>query len=85
MKDQWLEIFIKKEELKYFVDFKSEGLGKIDHLGGKDRESSGEGTNVMFFDMSLTEVRRLAIDRNCFRCAIKDAIVTSNEDKQLER
>ena len=73
MKDQWLEIFIKKEELKYFVHFKSEGLGKVDHPGGKDRENVGEGTNVMFFDMSLAEERRLAIDRNRFRCVIKDA------------
>ena len=24
-------------------------------------------------DMSLTEVGRLAIDKNCFRCAVKDA------------
>ena len=63
----------RRADQKYFVHFKSESLGKIDHLGGKDRESSREGTNVMFFDMSLTEVRRSAIDRSCFRYATKDA------------
>ena len=84
MEDQWLKIFIKKEELKYFGLLKrSEGLGNIDHLGGKDREGGGEGEYVMFFDMSLTEVGRLAIDRNRFGCAIKD--VTSDEDSQLKQ
>jgi len=42
VEDQWLEIFRKKEELKYFGHLKrSEGLGKIDHLGGKYREGGG--------------------------------------------
>ena len=49
MEDQWLEIFIKKEELKYFGHSKtSEGLGKIDHLGGEHREGGGEGTRDVF-------------------------------------
>ena len=35
------------------------------------------------FDMSLTEAGRLATDKNCFRCAVKD--VTSYGDKKLEK
>jgi len=32
------------------------------------------------FDMPLTDVGRLAIDRNCFHCAVKDAM--SSGDKK---
>ena len=58
MESQWLEIFIKKQELKYFgYNFeKKSGHGK-DHLIGKDRwemrkrktdrESTGKGTYGM--------------------------------------
>ena len=39
-----------------------------------DREGNGEGIYIRdVFDISLTEVRRLAIDRNCFRSVVKDA------------
>ena len=64
---------------------KSEGLGKI-ILEGKDRWEKGRRKTEKavgkerhirdVFDMSLTEVGRLALDRDYFRCAVKD--VTSN-------
>ena len=60
---------------------KKRGLGK-NHLGGKDRwekrkrkteKAVGKEKDIQdVFDMSLTEVSRLATDRNCFRCAVKD-------------
>ena len=57
--------------------------GKID--GKRERGRLGrqlEKDIQDIFDMPLTEVGRLAIDRKCFRCAVKDA--TSFGDKQSE-
>ena len=75
-RDQWLEIFIKKQKLKYFEYLKrSEGLEKIEWMGKeKEEDGSGKWTYRMITKMSLTEVGRLAIDRNCFRCVVKDAM-----------
>ena len=39
----------------------------------EDREGNGKRTYGIFFDMSLIEVGRLAIDRNRFCYAVKDA------------
>ena len=59
------------------------GIGE-DHFGGKDRwekkkgkteKAVGEG-HMDVFDMLLTEVGRLAVDRERLRCADNDA--TSN-------
>jgi len=37
------------------------------------------------FDMSPTEVRRLAIDRDCFSCVVKDVTPNGKSSyKQLE-
>ena len=81
----------------YFGNLKrSEGLEKI-ILEGKDRwekrkrkteEAVGKERHIPVrdvFHMSLTEVGRLALVRDCFSCAVKD--VTSNgisSYKQLE-
>ena len=58
------------------------GLGK-DHLGEKDSgkekeedlealEGSSKGRDISdVFDISLTEVGRLALDRDRFRCAVR--------------
>ena len=44
------------------------------YLGKEKRETGKEmGKGRDIFDMSVTEVVRLAIGRNCFRCAVKDA------------
>ena len=75
MDDQWLQIFIKEQKLKYFDHLKrSESLGKPILEGkiegkekGEEREGSGIRTYGMFLQHFLTEVGRLAIDRNCFR------------------
>ena len=82
VEDQWLEIFTSKRELKYFGHLeRSKGLGKI-ILKGKIRGKRERGRprrqwerDIRYvFDISLTEVRRLAIDRNCSCCcAVKDA------------
>ena len=73
MKDQWLEIFTKKQKFKCFGHLKrSEGLSKK-HLAGKidgKRETGRprgqwELDTRNIFDMPVTEVGRLAIDRNC--------------------
>ena len=46
----------------------------------EDREGNGEGIYIRdVFDISLTEFRRLAIDRNCFRCVVKDATLVVKE------
>ena len=59
---------------------KKRGLGK-NHLGVKDRwekrmrkteQAVRKEYTGYIFDMSLTEAGRLATDRNCFRCAVKD-------------
>ena len=43
----------------------------------------GKGRDI--FDMSLAEIVRLAIDRNGFRCAVKDvACPMMARDKQLK-
>ena len=81
MEDQWLKlIFIKKQKLEYLGHLKrSEALGKIILEGKTDgkRERGRprrrwEKDMQDVFDMSLTEAGRLATDRNCFRCAVKD-------------
>ena len=36
------------------------------------------------FDMSVTEIIRFAIDRNSFRCAVKDEAGPMARDKQLQ-
>ena len=75
MDDQWLEIFIKEQKVKYFDHLKrSESLrkpilkGKID--GKRERRSLrrqwDKGIRDVFQHV-LTEVRRLAIDKDCFR------------------
>ena len=73
---------------------KSEGLEKI-ILEGKDRwekrkrkteEAVGKERHIPVrdvFDMSLTEVGRLALVRDCFSCAVKD--VTSNGKSNYEQ
>ena len=38
----------------------------------KTEKAVGKGHTGYIFDMSLTEAGRLATDRNCFRCAVKD-------------
>lgn len=86
-KSKW-KIFIKKRELKYFGHaFKKRwGSGKH-HIEGKDRSKrERERQRRQWkrevrddFDMSLAEVGRLVVDRNCFRCAFKGA--TSYGDK----
>ena len=72
--DQWLEIFIKEQKLKYFDHLKrSESLG-IPILGGKVDGKRERGRPRRQWDKDirdvfqhvLTEVGRLAIDRNCF-------------------
>ena len=59
---------------------KKRGLGK-NHLGVRDRwdkrkrkteKAVRKEYTGYIFDMSLTEAGRLATDRNCFRCAVKD-------------
>ena len=42
----------------------------------------GKGRNI--FDISVTEIVRLAIDRNGFRCAVKDVACRMARDKQLK-
>ena len=42
----------------------------------------GKGRDI--FDMSVKEIVRLAIDRNGFRCAVKDAACRMALDKQLK-
>ena len=72
-----------KTEAEEFWPFekKSGRLGK-DHLGRKDRwlkrkrkteKAMGKGHMGFFFEMSLIEVGRLAIDKNRFCYAVKDA------------
>ena len=58
---------------------RSEALGKIILEGKIDgKRERGRPTRRWekdirdVFDMSLTEAGRLATDRNCFRCAVKD-------------
>ena len=47
--------------------------GKIDGKRERGRPRRRWEKDIQdIFDMSLTEVGRLATDRNCFRCAIKD-------------
>ena len=66
---------------KYFGHLKrSEGLGKIILEGKIDRKwergrprRQWERDIRDIFDTSLTEVGRLALDRDGFRCAVKDA------------
>ena len=69
MEDQWLEFLTKKQKLKYFGHLKrGEGLRKI-ILGGKTdgkterprRKWEKDIRDV--FDTSLTDVGRLALDR----------------------
>ena len=58
---------------------RSEALGKIILEGktdgkrerGRPRRRWEKDIHDVF-DMSLTEAGRLATDRNCFRCAVKD-------------
>ena len=73
---------IKKQKLKYLGHLKrSEVLGKIILEGkidgkrerGRPRRRWEKDIQDVF-DMSLTEVGRLATDRNCFRCAVKDVM-----------
>lgn len=82
---------LQKEKLKYFDHLKRrEGVGKI-VLEGKDRREKRKRKSVKavgkerhirdVFDMSLTEVGRWALDRDCFRCAVKD--VTTNGKSRL--
>ena len=79
----------------YFGHLKrSVGLEKI-ILEGKDRlekrkrkteEAVGKERHIPVrdvFDMSLTEVGRLALVRDCFSCAVKD--VTSNGKSNYEQ
>ena len=42
----------------------------------------GKGRDI--FDMSVTEIVRLAIGRNGFRCAVKDVAGPMARDKQLK-
>ena len=42
----------------------------------------GKGRDI--FDMSITEIVRLVIDRNGFRCAVKDVACPMVQDKQLK-
>lgn len=65
---------------------RSEGVGNIILKGKIDRKRERERQRRQWkrevrddFDMSLAEVGRLVIDRNCFRCAVKGA--TSYGDK----
>ena len=58
---------------------RSEALGKIILEGKTDGKRERESRRRRWekdiqdgFDMSLTEAGRLASDRNCFRCAVKD-------------
>ena len=58
---------------------RSEALGKIVLEGKTDGKRERESRRRRWekdiqdgFDMSLTEAGRLANDRNCFRCAVKD-------------
>ena len=84
VEDQWLEISIKKQKLKYFGHLtRSEGLGKMVLEGKTDgKRERGRPRNVQnVFDMPITEIGRLAMDRNYFHCEVKDA--TSCGDKQL--
>ena len=81
MEYQWLKlIFIKKQKLEYLGHLKrSEALGKIILEGkidgkrerGRPRRRWEKDIQDVC-DMSLTEAGRLATDRNCFRCAVKD-------------
>ena len=84
---------LHKQKLMYFGHLKRrEGLEKI-ILEGKDRwekrrrkteEAVGKERHVRdVFDMSLTEVGRLALVRDCFSCAVKD--VTSNGKSNYEQ
>lgn len=84
-KSKW-KIFIKKRELLAMHLKRSEGVGKIILKGKIDRKRERERQRRQWkrevrddFDMSLAEVGRLVIDRNCFRCAVKGA--TSYGDK----
>ena len=71
---------MKKQKLEYLGHLKrSEALGK-NHLGGKDRWEKrkrktekvvGKGHTGCFRHV-LKGAGRLATDRNCFRCAVKD-------------
>ena len=89
VEDQWLEISIKKQKLKYFGHLKrSEGLGKTVLEGktdGKRERGRPRGQwerNIQNdFDMPITEIGRLTMDRNYFHCKVKDA--TSCGDNQL--
>ena len=88
MEDQWLENFTKAE---YFGHLKrSEGFGKITLEGNIDGKRERRRPRRWWkrdirgaFNMSLTEGGRLATDRSCFTCAVRD--VTSYGDKQLEK
>ena len=58
-------------------------IQKIDGNKERGRPRRPWGRDIQdVFDMSLTEVGRLAIDRDSFCCAVKDA--TFYGDKQLE-
>ena len=47
--------------------------GKIDGKRERGRPRTRWENDIQYvFDMSLTEAGRLATDRNCFRCAVKD-------------
>ena len=89
VEDQWLENFTKAGVFWSFEE--KRGLGK-NHLGGKDRREKRKtktekvvekGHTGCFPDMSQTEGGRLATDRSCFTCAVRD--VTSYGDMQLEK
>lgn len=65
---------------------RGEGVGNIILKGKMDRKREKERQRRQWkgevrddFDMSLAEVERLVVDRNCFRCAVKGA--TSYGDK----
>ena len=79
------------QKLEYFGHLKrSKGLekiileGKIDGKRERRRPRRCWKRDIRdVFDMSLTEGGRLATDKNCFTCTVRD--VTSYEDKQLEK
>ena len=63
-----------------------EGKDRWEKRKRKTEEPLGKETHIPVrdvFDMSLTEVGRLALVRDCFSCAVKD--VTSNGKSNYEQ